>query len=161
MFHLGMDTNLNFKWSFRPVAVWMHLMGVNLHQLTGWRFWNFLHGVFILLFTMGCRCFDLHVSEIFSAFRIESGSNYETWNTVIDDIKDILEAVGIHLTMLVISLWKWRNLWDILLQIERHVTLGNDFYVLLRKGSVAAVVCLLLVTRPIVLNQSAVHFLCN
>lgn len=143
------QSDLNFEWSFQPVAVWMRMMGIQLLQCgsSRSRVWNILYGLLMLSFTFVSRCVDMSISEIFSAIKIEPGTeNYDAWNAVIDNVKDVLEAFGIHLTMFVVSFWKWKSLWKKLVKMERTIVFGDDFYVTIRKISMVVVVYLSLVS---------------
>ena len=105
----------------------------------------------MFLFPFGCRCFDLSMSKIFSAIKIDgqkldSDQYDDMWNLAVSDIRDILETLGIHLVMFVVSFWRWRPLWRMLQKMERAIAFGNDFYVTIHKASIGVVVYLCLVS---------------
>ena len=148
---LETQNDLDFEWSFQPLVIWMRVMGIQLHQSSGTHLCNILYGLLMFLFPFGCRCFDLSMSKIFSAIKIDgqkldSDQYDDMWNLAVSDIRDILETLGIHLVMFVVSFWRWRPLWRMLQKMERAIAFGNDFYVTMRKASIGVVVYLCLVS---------------
>jgi hypothetical protein len=110
------STILDLNWSLGPLSLWMSLIGVDLpprhrNPLVRWLaiLFNIVLHLYLVIF-LGCNLHDISHSMI-STF-----SFTHLWNLIADYANFTVHAIGVHLSLLIVTRVKWITFWPILTQ---------------------------------------------
>ena len=110
------STTLDFDWSLRPLSLWLSLIGVDLpprHRNRVIRWSAVLLNVFLhvyLVVFLGRNMHDISIS-LAKAF-----SFTHMWNLIVDYANFSVHAIGVHLSLLIVTRVKWITFWSLLIQ---------------------------------------------
>ena len=139
---LTRDSSKNFAWSFKPILVWMKLIGIDLNSSQQFRssicrYSQLLYGVFILLLSSGSVIYM--VSKILGGNSSSSEkyaySQTSTMKRTIEMyfIATVTYILATHILLMAVTAVKWKKLWQTLQQIEDQFLLDNYHFQQCRK----------------------------
>ena len=139
---LTRDSSTNFAWSFKPILVWMKLIGIDLNssqQLRSriCRYSQLLHRVFTLLLISGHGIYKgLKICGVVpkSPETYPSSKSLTLERTIeLYFITYITYNLATHVLLMAVTAVKWKELWQTLQQIEDQFLLDNDHFQQCRK----------------------------
>ena len=162
------ERNRNFRWSLRPILMWMRVTGIDLcpsNNVANY-YPSLLLGAMMVVFTIICRVYQLvDVIEYIAETKtyIQSGENgtdvnsvtyTQIVNHVLMQFQAIVAAIGINTTMFIVFIFRWKSLWKCLDQLERDSFPASLLYSKIRRVSLIGVLFLAGVRCPHVLISS-------
>ena len=140
-------TGKGFIWSFKPVFLWMNLIGVDLHSWPERR-------MLLRRSLFACYGFSLFLVIVGSYLtswmlfhQLKLGSYFQTsktfsWNTTIDFSNFVIHSVGLQLGLWMPGRKKWSGIRKLLREVETEFQFDDRIYDRFRKMSMAATLCI-------------------
>lgn len=142
----------DLSWAFRPIFVWMQLLGIPTGQLhlssAVRRYLFFVAGLVMMIW--------VSFSNIRNMFQVVQTRTHETnkkwsvtrvWSEALQEILVNSVSVLISLSLFIISQMRWPSIWKHAIEIEQKMSFDKTFYCLTRKISIAASMLLTMVRK--------------
>ena len=136
------ENHLNLWWSLRPILILMRFLGYELDlsrsSTVFWRYFKLTFGLLLFSSTLG-RAITMIRYVFFRLSGLTVNGNgtvfytTEIWNFTIISCSEAVNVLGIHLSMYLVAIFKWKHLWKCLQKIERLGLFPANFYKKLRR----------------------------
>lgn len=106
---------------FRPILLWMKVLGVNLVEDD--HVSNHIYAVFTFGFSLVSNIASITLMFLGSSYPEASSIDSNTYNQtlIIDNFSFITMAIGGHLMLLCHTRRRWKNLWNTLVETESEI----------------------------------------
>ena len=146
------ENSKNFLWSFKPVLMWMQLIGIDLsssqqqfHSNTH-RYCLHLYAVFMFLFdaaSMLSFMYFLVEGIVFPPSNLMSSTSKRI--IYLNSFNSIASILSAHFLLITVTAAKWNELWQILQQIQTKFPLNDNHFRQCRKAAVISLLMLFVV----------------
>lgn len=160
------ESQLKFEWSFKPIILLLDLFGIQL-RVSSFRRSSIVRGTLISIGILMLLTNILinHVSFVYIFTKNLAGRSSKPkgtaafLNTVFGISVKVILSMGIHLVFMIYSFTStWKDLWDLLLEIQKEMKLPASFYKDCRKHCYFLLLLLILVGKinDLIIRQHAI-----